>query len=100
VIVISVLLVTSALAVGLSYLYASILFFVAGSFLGIFVLRKMEDQQTIIGSLIGISIFCSHPIVKMFEDPSLWIRFGVGLLFIAYLLTISSRWKYMKTRDS
>jgi hypothetical protein len=95
-----VVFITGSLAIGLSYFYAAVLFFVVASGLAIFVLRKIEHQATIVGAVVGISLFAAFPVKRILGNPGTLVDMGVTLLFAAYFLTISSRWKFLnkKTR--
>lgn len=82
-----------AVAVGLNYFYAAILFSGVAMALAPVAVHKIPESNVATGLLVGLGVFAAYPIRKLFQLDSLIASMLVTLACVAALWVIGLGWK-------
>jgi len=85
--------ITFAVAVGLKYFHAAVLFSVVAAVLAPVAIHKIPESNIATGMLVGLAVFASYPFRKYFHIDSLIAYMLVTLACLAVLWLIGFGWK-------
>lgn len=82
-----------AVPIGLKYSQATLLFGLIAIISAPMVIHKIPNNSSALGMLLGLSIFASFPLKKLFQIDGLAIEIPVTLAYAAVLWVIGFGWK-------
>ena len=84
---------TAAAVIGLKYSQATLLFGLISAFSAPLVIHKISSVGWAVGMLIGLAIFASFPLKKLFQVDGFVNETPVTLAYVAILWVIGFGWK-------
>ena len=82
-----------AVLIGVNYLQAAALFGTIALVSAAIVIHKIEDQGLCIGMLVGLSVFASFPLRKLFQIDGFVVEMSMNLVVCAALWVVGLGWK-------
>lgn len=82
-----------AVPIGLKYSQATLLFGLIAAISAPVVIHKISNKNGSLGMLMGLSMFASFPLKKLFQIDGSMNEFLVTLVYAALLWTIGFGWR-------
>lgn len=82
-----------AVAIGLKYSQAALLFGLIAAISAPVVIHKVSNKNWSLGMLMGLSVFGSFPLKKLFQLDGFINEIPVNLAYVAILWVVGFGWK-------